>query len=70
MSKSDIVNKRHLEKMEETKMKNSFAYPIFPIGYYGESSICKKCKNCKFFNRCKLDKKFACSNYKSWQDDN
>lgn len=65
-NKSDLVNKRHLEKMEETRYKRAFC--PFPINIL-HSRNCKKCLNCRFFNRCKLEKSYSCSNYKGWQDE-
>ena len=67
MNKEHLINKRHLEKMEETKTMKS----IFPnwflctIGHIDR--IPKRCKfECKKFNKCKLSKLYNCKNFEGW----
>lgn len=64
MSKEHVINKRHLEKMEETKMKK-YLFPNWRIGHI--DSIPKRCKiECKKFNKCKLSKMYNCNNFEGW----
>ena len=67
MNKEQLVNKRHLEKMEETKAKKCF-YPNWDIGYIGHiDRIPKRCKiECKKFNKCKLSKLYNCKDFEGW----
>lgn len=66
MNKSDLINKRKLEKMNNTKMQKAFC--PFPLSFYSESKISNKCRSCKKFNSCKSEKTIACSSYVSWED--
>ena len=66
MNKEQLVNKRYLEKMEETKEKKYF-YPNW-FGYIGHiDRIPKRCKiECKKFNKCKLSKLYNCKDFEGW----
>ena len=67
MKKEHLINKRHLEKMEETKTKKSM-FPNWDIGYIGHiDRIPKRCKfECKKFNKCKLSKIYGCKDFEGW----
>ena len=67
MKKEHLINKRHLEKMEETKTKRT----IFPNWWFGTighiDRIPKRCKfECKKFNKCKLSKIYNCKDFEGW----
>ncbi len=66
--KEQIINKRHLEKMEETKYKK-YTYLDWGIGYIGHiERIPKRCKfECKKFNKCKLKKFYDCKSFEGWE---
>lgn len=72
MTKEHLINKRHLEKMEETKKKKYFypdVYLDWDFGYIGDR-IPKRCRvECKKFNKCKLSKLYSCKDFEGWNND-
>ena len=64
--KEQIINKRHLEKMEETKYKKHVFFPFLSIGNI--ERIPKRCKfECRKFNKCKLSKFYDCKSFEGWE---
>lgn len=69
MKKEQLINKRHLEKMEETKMRK-YICPDWILGTIGHiPNIPNRCKfECKKFNKCKSSNHHICDNFEGWSE--
>ena len=66
MKKEHLINKRHLEKMEETKTRK-YICPDWVLCLGHIDRIPKRCKfECKKFNKCKLSKLYSCKDFEGW----